>query len=527
MMNHKSQPKLQEQVELKVVPVSEIICTKCGSDSYIKGGFTSSGNKRYTCKKCQARFVPFSNWKLIKGEDVWTAEDLGLQVMPYISGANKLNFSCIHQDWLKEHVKTFIKYISSITTSFASVLRNLYGLKYFSDFLQQKTKVTNIEDINRSVIVEYLEYLDIQRLKQGTKIKNISNLSRFLEIGVTNKWFKVEPYLIQAGDYPKQTNLLPRYIPDEVVRQLNQQLDSLPESVMRMLLVIQECGLRIGELCQLPLNCLKQDSKSGWFIQFMRWKMKSEATLPISMELAKVIQEQQGYIQQHLGNDFPYLFCRVRIGGTERKFIPTPKVMTRYSFAKHIKRLADKFNICDSTGTQWNFQTHQFRHTVATRMINNNVPQHIVQRYLGHDSPEMTSVYAHIHDATLRKEIDKYLDTKVVNINGEVIQSLTPELDTDSNLQWMKKKVLAETLPNGYCGLPTQLTCSKGNACLTCSDFRTTIEFLDQHKQQLERASQVLEVAQTNGWERQIQVNKDVKSNLERIIATLERNQDV
>ena len=90
----------------------------------------------------------------------------------------------------------------------------------------------------------------------------------------------------------------------------------------------------------------------------------------------------------------------------------------------------------------------------------------------------------------------------------------------------MKKKVLAETLPNGYCGLPAQLTCSKGNACLTCSDFRTTIEFIDQHKQQLERTNQVLEVVQANGWERQIQVNQDVKTSLEKIITTLEANQD-
>jgi integrase len=65
-------------------------------------------------------------------------------------------------------------------------------------------------------------------------------------------------------------------------------------------------------------------------------------------------------------------------------------------------------------------------------MINNGVPQHIVQRYLGHESPQMTAVYAHIHDST----------------------------------------------------------------------------------------------AQANGWERQIQVNQDVKHSLEKIIATLEGNRD-
>ena len=182
--------------------------------------------------------------------------------------------------------------------------------------------------------------------------------------------------------------------------------------------------------------------------------------------------------------------------------------------------MAEQFDISDSTG-RWNFQTDQFRHTVGTRMINNGVLWHIVQRYLGHESPHMTMVYAHIHDATLRKEIDKYLDPKVVNINGEVTLSINPELDNDADLQWMKKKVLAETLSNGYCGLPAQLTCSKGNACLTCGDFRTTLEFLEQHKEHLERTKKVLEVAEANGWQRQIQVNQDVKKSLENIINTL------
>jgi len=61
------------------------------------------------------------------------------------------------------------------------------------------------------------------------------------------------------------------------------------------------------------------------------------------------------------------------------------------------KGLAEEFNITDSLGKRWNFQTHQFRHTVETRMVNSGVPMHIIQRYLGHESPAMTQVYAHIH----------------------------------------------------------------------------------------------------------------------------------
>jgi integrase len=134
-----------------------------------------------------------------------------------------------------------------------------------------------------------------------------------LETGIVNKWFNVDPYLIRKEDYPRSLKPLPRYIPDEVIRQLNQHLNTLPEPIMRMVLIIQECGLRIGELCQLPLNCLRQDSKGGWFIQFMRPKMRFETTLPISRELAQVIKEQPAYILQHLGRDYQYLVNKRRV----------------------------------------------------------------------------------------------------------------------------------------------------------------------------------------------------------------------
>lgn len=514
----------KQKIDLRVVEEGGIACAKCQSKNYVKAGFTAAGTQRHKCKNCKSLFVKNSRFVergTINDDDVIKASELGLTVLRHKTNGGKLTFYSIKQQWLKEEIKRYIRYMSVKTTSFNTVGRALDRLKIFSCFLESKPHVNKIEDIDRLIIIDYLHYLAVQNFAAVSRSNAISVLKYFLEYGSINGWFEIESNLIRKEDYPKRNKVLPRYIPDEIVNQLNQHLDSLPESVMRMLLVIQECGLRISELCYLPLNCLKQDAKGAWFIQFMRWKMKFETTLPVSIELAQVIQDQQAYIEQYFGKDFNYLFCG-RKTGCHGKFMPVAKIMSSDSFIGHIKRLAKEFNICDNTGKRWNFHTHQFRHTVGTRMINNGVPQHIVQRYLGHDSPQMTAVYAHIHDSTLRKAIDQYLGTKVVDINGEIIQSITPELDNNSELQWLKKKVLAETLSNGYCGLPAQLTCSKGNACLTCSDFRTTLEYLDQHKQHLERTDRVLAVAQSNGWERQIQVNQDVKNSLEKIIATLE-----
>lgn len=109
-------------------------------------------------------------------------------------------------------------------------------------------------------------------------------------------------------------------------------------------------------------------------------------------------------------------------------------------------------------------------------MINNGVPHHFVQRFLGHESPEMTSHYAHIFDKTL-KEAFKEFEGKLVNISGDVIRLETSEDVSDA--LWFKRHMLAQTLPNGYCSIPVVAgPCPHANACLTCTHFRTDKHFL-------------------------------------------------
>lgn len=154
-------------------------------------------------------------------------------------------------------------------------------------------------------------------------------------------------------------------------------------------------------------------------------------------------------------------------------------------------------------------------------MINRGVPIHIVQRYLGHESPEMTLRYARIYDKTLKEEVAKF-QGKVVNISGQVIESENPELEP-TDLQWVKRNIQAQALPNGSCALPAPMKeCPHANACLTCTHFRTTPEFLNQHKEQLEQTKKIIDKAKANNWQRQMEMNERVANNLQNIINSLE-----
>ena len=52
-------------------------------------------------------------------------------------------------------------------------------------------------------------------------------------------------------------------------------------------------------------------------------------------------------------------------------------------------------------------------------MINLGVPHHIIQRYLGHKGPEMTSRYAHIHDVTMQDKLSEYLKGTLIDVTGK------------------------------------------------------------------------------------------------------------
>lgn len=510
----------------------QISCPQCFSTNYIKKGVTKQNKQQYKCRECSRVFRENYDKTLLNiaqecsfESDVWTPDYLGLPVLPYTkgssSGAKCLNFSEIHYDWLKFYAKKYIRYLAN-TRTWGTITQYIQDFRAFSSFLFEMSFLGEIEDINRELIIEYLSYLKRQKLSYTSITHRLHLLDSLFELGTVNNWFTVPFHLIRKEDYPKSPKSLPRYIPEDVLQQLNQHLDKLPPPITRMVLVIQECGLRVGELCSLPWDCLKKDKESGYRLQFNRWKMKKEDTIPISVELAEVIKEQQEYIRNNFGNKFNYLFCARKRG---KEFHPIPDVIASRVFIEFIKKLAEECEIKDKSGKIWNFQSHQFRHTVGTRMINAGVPQHIIQKYLGHDSPEMTSVYAHIHDQTLRKEIEKYHESRVVNFQGETVELEETVLSSNDDLEWFKKNVQARALEHGYCARPKLLgDCDIPgfDGCYNCPFWRTNKNFLPILQDTLDRTDKIIEKARNCGWELQVKKNEPIKHNLEKVIKSLE-----
>jgi hypothetical protein len=186
-----------------------------------------------------------------------------------------------------------------------------------------------------------------------------------------------------------------------------------------------------------------------------------------------------------------------------------------------VKSYVRKAEIRDSHGrlASW-VHPHRFRHHLGSSMVNEGVPLSVIQRVLDHGSIEMTALYAHLDDETVKREMDSFHDR--VNVRGERIA-----LPVDGPLgqaAWMKDRIARakQALPNGYCGLPLVQSCPHPNACLSCENFLTDSSFRHIHQQRLTHTQTLRKRAQKNENTRLVELLEGDERSLLRILDGLD-----
>lgn len=440
-------------------------------------------------------------------KDIWDIRRLGLPFNNTI-GCYTLSFASIKQSWLKELSKKFLRnHLARF--SFSNAANKLSGLKQFSKFLSKKNPTLELQNMDQSIFSEFSIYLTDQELSYGTRQLYLCAIRDFFSICAREKWidFKEPIYMEKIRYKPEQNKT--KFISEYIMQQLNRHIVKLRPDITRLMLLLQVCGMRISEALTLPLSCLSRDHGGDYILTMYQFKLRKEHSIPVSIEIVNIIEEQKIFAKELCGNRVRYLFPNKR---------GTPILQKNVN--ENVNRMAYEMDIRDEDGNLFHFHAHQLRHTVGTNLINIGVPQHIVQKYLGHETPEMTNRYAHIHDQSMKR---KFLEFKgqLVDIYGHQIKGEN-DLQDISELKWLKKNVLAQTLSSGYCSIPIIAgPCPHANACLSCDHFRTDRSFLDLHLSQLKRTEALLAEAEKNNWIRQIEINQKVLKSLQNIIQAL------
>jgi integrase len=444
--------------------------------------------------------------------DTWRMRRLGIG-----SPCATLQFAGISQQWLKDLAKRWTRWRLSTGLEAQTCYRGVRALTRFSGFLAA-AGIASGGGISRDVLERYLAVLAAEVAGRRDHRDYIGQAATFLRDVRRHQWDASLPAsaVIFPEDYPRPGQRLPRALAGHIMAQVEdpanlERQENLSYRLITLILI--RCGLRITDATAIPSGCVVRDADGAPYLKYYNRKMKREALVPADEELEGLIARQRERNRERWPDQTPVLFPRptANIDGT--------RPIGSSTYRDGLYRWLEQCSIRDEYGEPVHLTPHQWRHTLGTVLINRDVPQHVVQKILDHDSAEMTAHYARLSDKTVREHWEK---ARKVNAEGQPVQVRSDGPLGDA--AWSKQRLSRATqaLPNGYCELPMVRVCPHANSCLTCPMFVTTAEFLPQHHAQRKQALQLISAAEAAGHARVAEMNRQVAVNLDKIITAIE-----
>ena len=517
----------------------DFICPnpKCGAKGMVRKGRNKSDNKmRFKCNTCgkmQMESLNINAPSHIKHISVrpfdWLDNHWDLRsINPNFEERDRknfiANFNSIKPDWFEQEVKKYIHFSCKYNSSFAKIGSDLSILRTFSIYLI-KIGTKGFNEINRNLI---LAYFTQERLLNKSKI---GGLRKFFITGNIRGWFNIDPDIIRKSDYPKQYRSDPDPISDLVREQIEQNLHKLPDPIARMWLICYFSAMRPAELAYLKQDCLVKEGQD-WELVWRRKKTDDYHRIPITQTIAKVVQEQQEYIQNIWGNEWEYLFCQYRkLSQTEllqTKLTPVKQVLSGRkddSFITSIRDLIKLLDIRDENGQLAKFQQKLLRSTRLTELFEKGHDLDVVSKWAGHKYLSTTSTYYTKVSCDLMVKEAGHIHQALVNINGRHIRYESLPQSFWEN-QTAHKVELSGTHLNtpiyGFCGQPLTQDCHKFRACYTCNNFVATIEKLPQYINSRNELREKEAQAMSKGQAVPVEQYSRQADQLDKIIASLQ-----
>ncbi len=267
-------------------------------------------------------------------------------------------------------------------------------------------------------------------------------------------------------------------------------------AVMRAWLIQALTGRRASEVLMMDFEPLSDVPgvdpamvPEGGMVARLRYQQTkvdgAPDTILVGADVVQIIREQQTWVRQQwdLAEDtMPrYLFPKT----TGNRHATRPWETGNYN--RVLREFSRALGLRDTDGQLLLYsRSHRLRHTKATTLLNAGAPVHVVQRYLGHLSPEMAMRYAATLASTAERE---FLAMVKISRDGREIG-----MDRRDMLDLMQlDRRTDRVLPNGYCLLPPVRSCDKGNACHGCDHFATDKTYLPEIRRQLAETERLIE----------------------------------
>ncbi|MCD7780669.1 MAG: tyrosine recombinase XerC [Candidatus Gastranaerophilales bacterium] len=261
---------------------------------------------------------------------------------------------------------------------------------YSSDILSFLIWLNNkdIKDVTYSLFREYLLYIQQFNYSKTTTARKIASLRTFCRYLYREKIIETNPAL--GVHAPKRGKNLPEFLTENEIEQVlnNIKMESPAGYRNRTILeLLYATGMRISELSSLNFENLNLEENE---IKVFGKGAKERIVL--------VSKRAQNFLETYIKTvrflifkeDSPSLKSPVFINKTGYRLQPQSvrlaikEVMERIELPKHVT-------------------PHVFRHSFATKLLENGADLRIVQELLGHSSISNTQIYTHVSTERLKQ----------------------------------------------------------------------------------------------------------------------------
>lgn len=289
------------------------------------------------------------------------------------------------------YIKSFIGYLE-MEKNFSGYTIKAYKSDIISFFIW--CNYMSPEKINYNKLREYMHYIQKFNYKKTTIARKIAALRAFFKYLHKTQYLSSNP--AENLTAPKKPKSLPKFLTDDEMMNILDNININTPAGLRnksILELLWATGMRVSELSGLNFENLNLEEN-----EITVFGKGAKERIVLLSERAKK------YLTQYIDIARPLIIKDYPQPTTEK----SPVFINKTGYRLQNKSIRNAINdVVEKIKLPKHVTPHVFRHSFATRMIENGADLRVVQELLGHASISNTQIYTHISSQHLRQEYEK------------------------------------------------------------------------------------------------------------------------